>query len=237
MPCAQARLRVLAVLLPMLLAPPPAGAEPQAVAELRLEDGRVVRLAGIEFPNGAPEIGALPTSAGVRLEPAAPPQDRHGRLRAQVHATDGRWLQGELVREGAALVAPAEDVADATLRALLALEREAREARRGVWGGTAATAGPWPADAPQGLRAGYGLVTGRVVTVARARGFVYVNFGRRWRQDFTLRAEERIARRLARQGLDLERLEGRNLIVRGMVFETDGPMIELVHPAQIEVLE
>jgi hypothetical protein len=234
MPCAQATLRVLAFLLPVLLALP-AGAEPQPTAELRLEDGRVVQLAGIALPSGAPGIGPPPTLAGLRLEPATPPQDRYGRLRAQVHAADGRWLQAELVREGAALVAPGEDVADATLAALLALEREAREARRGVW--ATAAAGPWPADAPQGLREGYGLVTGRVVAVARARGFVYVNFGRRWRQDFTLRAEERVAGRLARQGLDLARLEGRNLIVRGMLFETDGPMIELVHPAQIEVLE
>jgi hypothetical protein len=82
----------------------------------------------------------------------------------------------------------------------------------------------------------YLLVEGRALEVARARGFVYVNFGRRWREDFTVRAEERVARKLAKEGLDVAGLAGRDLLVRGLVFEADGPMIELVHRAQVEVL-
>ena len=83
----------------------------------------------------------------------------------------------------------------------------------------------------------YVLVQGRVREVARVQDFVYLNFGPDWRRDFTVRAPAGFARRLAREGLDLAGLEGRNLLVRGPVFETNGPMIELVHPAQIEVLE
>ena len=78
---------------------------------------------------------------------------------------------------------------------------------------------------------------GRVRAVARAAEFVYLNFGEDWRRDFTVRADARDAARFARQGLDLERLEGREIVVRGLLFEANGPMIELAHPAQIEVME
>ena len=73
--------------------------------------------------------------------------------------------------------------------------------------------------------------------VARAQGFVYLNFGRRWKEDFTLRAEEATAKRLARAGLDLMALEGRNVLARGVLFEQDGPMIEITHRDQVEVRE
>ena len=79
------------------------------------------------------------------------------------------------------------------------------------------------------------LVRGRVQAVARAQEFVYLDFGDDWRRDFTVRAE---ARRpgLARAGLDLNQLQGRALMVRGALFEVNGPMIEVTHPAQFEVL-
>ena len=43
------------------------------------------------------------------------------------------------------------------------------------------------------------------------------------------------ARRLAAAGLDLAGLTGRNILVRGYLFDAAGPMIEVTHPAQIEV--
>jgi endonuclease YncB( thermonuclease family) len=238
---AQAMLRVAAVLLLLGVAAKSAMAEPVVVRveEVALGDGRIVRLAGIHVPDGseaAPVLEAALGTAGeasVRLDPPSPPLDRHGRLRAQLHGAG--WVQGEFVRQGLALVAPAPDVPDAVLTALLAIEREAREDRRGLWAEGAQ--GPWPAARVAVPVGAYVLVQGRVQDVARVQDFVYLNFGSDWRRDFTLRAPAGLARRLAREGLDLEGLEGRNLLVRGPVFETNGPMIELVHPAQIEVLE
>jgi hypothetical protein len=81
------------------------------------------------------------------------------------------------------------------------------------------------------------LVRGRVRAVARAQEFVYLNFGEDWRRDFTVRAAARDAAGFARQGLDLEQLAGQEVLVRGPLFEANGPMIELVHPAQIEVMQ
>jgi hypothetical protein len=213
-----------------------AGGEPapaamwEGQAELRLADGRLVRLAGVLVPPGTP---LDPPGAVARLEPDPPLQDRHGRLRAQLFAPD--WVQGELVRAGRAVVDPAPDVPAAVLGELLGLERAARAARLGVW--VDGALGPFPAGRVEAPPGGYVLVQGRVQAVARARSFVYLNFGRDWRRDFTIRAEIAHARRLARQGLDLERLAGRELLVRGWLLEANGPLIELMHPAQIEVVE
>ena len=64
--------------------------------------------------------------------PADAPRDRYGRLVAQVERADGVWLQGALLERGLAQVQtrPGE-----TARAdeMLAIERTARAARRGLW--------------------------------------------------------------------------------------------------------
>ena len=78
-------------------------------------------------------LDGLIGTAGLSLPPAPWPLDRHGRLRVQVHADAGAWLQGELVRRGLALVAPAPDVPEPVLAALLALERAARATGQGLW--------------------------------------------------------------------------------------------------------
>lgn len=208
---------------------------------VRVDDGRLVRLAGIavsDGPTGAEATAVVAELLGrgeVVLEPEAPPLDRHGRLRAQVRNAEGGWLQGELVRRGLALVAPAADVPPATLADLLALEKAARAARLGLWAD--ARAGPWPAGRVAAERGRLALVHGRVLDVARAQEFVYLNFGDDWRRDFTVRVEARRRRALAAAGLNLEALAGREVMVRGILFEANGPMIELSHPAQIEVLE
>ena len=212
-----------------------AAAGTAAEGDLRLGDGRPVRLAGIELDDsGRAELAVLAQGELV-LAPAAPPVDRWGRLRAQVRLAGGPWLQGELVRQGLAVVAPAEDVPEARLKELLALERDARAGRAGIWAGGAY--GPWPAAKVAAEPWHYVLAEGRVAKVARAQGFVYLNFGRRWKEDFTLRAEEATAKRLARAGIDLMALEGRNVLARGVLFEQDGPMIEITHRDQVEVRE
>jgi endonuclease YncB( thermonuclease family) len=211
--------------------------------ELLLADGRTVRLAGIwvDPADGAAASAASAALASwldgrlVTLDPPPAAADRHGRLRAQARAREGMWLQGELVRRGFAVAAPAPDVADGRVAQPLALEREARLAARGVWSGGAV--GPWPAERVAAERGRYVLVSGRVREVARVQDQVYLNFGEDWRSDFTLRAEARRARAFAKAGLDLERLAGRNVLARGHLFEIGGPMIELVHPAQIGVVE
>src|SRR5438552_1101260 len=106
---------------------------------LALEDGRDVRLSGIEVaPALAGETkSALDPLIGqiVVLRRLGPDTDRYGRMTVQVFVTrDGaeRWVQSDLVGRGYARVAArVGDRACAT--ALFARERAAREAKLGLW--------------------------------------------------------------------------------------------------------
>lgn len=210
-----------------------AAAVGQACAETpqaRLGDGREVALAGVMVP-AQPEPAGL--EAVTLTDPAATSLDRHGRLRAQVATADGRWLQAALVAAGRAVVVPAADVRPALLDELLGLERTARAARLGIWAD--GRTGPWPAQEVAARQGDYVLVRGRVREASRRQEFLYLNFGADWRRDFTVRAETGELRRLAAAGLDLAALAGRNILVRGYLFDAAGPMIEVTHPAQIEV--
>jgi hypothetical protein len=81
------------------------------------------------------------------------------------------------------------------------------------------------------------VVEGRVTKVAQYRKTTYINFGRRWRTDFTLIVKGRSHRYLKKHGLDLTSLKGRRVRVRGWIEERNGPMIRLTHPEQIEILD
>jgi micrococcal nuclease len=198
--------------------------------ELRLADGRVAVAAGIVL--AGPERSA---EGLAPVDPATVALDRHGRLRAQLRAADGGWLQAALVARGEAIVAPADDVPAAALTELLGLERTARAQGIGVWADGAH--GPWPAERVAAARGGYVLVRGTVAGLARRGAFTYLDFGTDWRRDFTLRADNRDLKAFARAGLAIESLQGRRILARGWLFESAGPMIELIHPAQIEVEE
>ena len=65
---------------------------------------------------------------------------------------------------------------------------------------------------------------------------MYVNFGEDSRQDFTIAARGQARRLMSSLGLDPKSLEGRRVRVRGWIERSGGPMIEIHHPHQIEML-
>jgi micrococcal nuclease len=237
----------------------PDGSAPLAVAQvlsgerLQLEDGRTVRLAGIRVPgalNHKRESGDVPDLPGPAAEARAalldllagqsvrlglaPTYDRYGELVAQVERADGLWLQGALLERGLAQVQtrPGE-----VARAALMLEREhaARAAGRGLWADPAFA--PRSAERVADAVGTFQIVQGRVRRVAATDDFVYLNFGPDWRSDFTLRVRRaELEDGFARSGIDILALEGRRIEVRGFVLDAAGPLIELSHPEQIEVL-
>ena len=75
-----------------------------------------------------------------------------------------------------------------------------------------------------------------MVQVAPTERFVYLNFGADWRRDFTVRIAKEVARGLADAGLDVASLPGRRIEIRGVVLEAGGPLIELSHFEQMQVL-
>src|SRR4029078_5794385 len=115
--------------------------------------------------------------------------DRYGRTQAHAYLREGdkrRWVQGHLLEQGLArayAVAGNRACADA----LLAAERGAREARRGLWSDAAYQVRP--ADRPlerARSRSTFQLVEGRIAAVAQVRGTIYLNFDADWRHAFSV---------------------------------------------------
>lgn len=178
-------------------------------------------------------LADLAVGKEVRLVPAERPVDRYGRLTAQVHLADGRWLQGELLRQGLARVATSLD-SRGEAAPMLAIEAEARRARRGLW-----TSPVYAVASPTTVRdriGSFAVVEGDVVAARRVKDRVYLNFGHDWRDDFTVTIAKPALPLFEKAGLDPLALQGRHIRVRGWVERYNGPAIEATHPEQIEVL-
>ena len=215
-----------------------------------LDSGDELRLVGIQAPKlplGRPDFTPWPLAAEakaalealvlerrVTLAYGGRRVDRYSRLLAHLTRDDGVWIQGELLRRGFARVYSFRDNR-ARVAEMLALEREARAAARGIWAHPyyAVRSGDKARNVPLDS---FELVEGRVLAAAVVKGRTYLNFGDNWRTDFTASVAPRDRRLFEREGHDLMALEGRSVRVRGWVRLRNGPMIELTHPEQIEVL-
>jgi len=212
-----------------------------------LDDGREIVLPAIETP-GAWARDALPALIGdqpVIVEPLSAQPDRYGRLQAKAFLVRGgtaRSLEADLVGYGAAMVGisggGAQRGADRCWPALLAAEKKARAAALGLWNDpdydTKAADNP---AAILGARGRFAIIEGKVLSVRETGGTIYVNFGRRWSEDFTVTILKRIGARFAAAGLEPKRLEDRWVRVRGFVEERGGPWIEATAPEQIEIAD
>jgi endonuclease YncB( thermonuclease family) len=208
---------------------------------LALTDGREVRLAAIKVPDAEPAgrlaLEKMLGSRAVTLKRLGDDKDRYGRLLAHVFAPDdARSIQQAMLAAGRARVAArVGDTACAS--ELLVAERAARAAKLGLWSDAAYA--PRPVDDPAAILAERGrftLVEGKIVSVRESGGTIYLNFGGRWSEDFTATILKRNERAFAAAGLDLKRLAGRAVRLRGVIEERGGPWIELYRPEQVEML-
>ena len=216
---------------------------------LVMEDGRQVRLVGIQAPKlplGRSHVKEQPVAAEaktaleslalgrtLRLSYGGRRVDRYDWQLAHLHDESGRWIQGDLLLQGLARVYSFRN--NRTLvKDMLTLEREARIARRGIWGHpfyrirTVTEAEKHPDS--------FQLVEGRVLDAADVRGWIYLNFGDDWRSDFTITICPKDRRRFRDVTPDLLSLQGRHVRVRGWIHRRNGPMIDVTHPEQIELL-
>jgi endonuclease YncB( thermonuclease family) len=209
----------------------------------RLEDGREVRLAGIEPASPekpAAELARALVSmlAGheVRLRGEDDSPDRYGRQPAYVWLVpDETLVQGELLAQGKAIVSAS--VTDRECAAtLMATEASAREAKRGIWADPLAIKNT---ESPGDILAGIGrftLVEGKVLSVRQAGATTYLNFGQNWTRDFAVTIPRRALANLAAAGLVPKSLENKRVRVRGFVEVRTGPRIEVLRAGQIELL-
>lgn len=236
-------------------APAPAATAVAEVVDgdtLRLGDGTIVRLAGIEAPKpplgvavgaswpsadaATAEVRRLVGSRPVGIAPSADASDRYGRHHVHAFLPDGRSLAIQLVVGGFVRVhwLPGES---ACLGPLLAAERLARAARLGIWS-TTEYAVRRAEDASLLARNGlYELVEGRVVSVGHGSSMVFLDFGRNYRSDFTILVAPPVADALGAAGMPVDGLAKRRVLVRGVIEDRSGPAIRLDDPAQLELVD
>lgn len=223
-------------------------------ASLMLDDGRVVRLAGLAAPT--PPLGrtlaswpraeaaraALAASVEgkvmeLRLAGAEP--DRHGRLVGFVTdlgSPDHAGVAAKLLSEG--LARRSGEAAERGCGATLALaENGAIRARLGLW------SEPYyeVRDAMDGagllaVAGRFVVAEGRVASVRTSAGRAYVNFGKRWRDALSLVLSEATLRRLGGFG-GLGVAAGARIRARGVVEARLGPTIEVTEASQIDRVE
>lgn len=189
---------------------------------LSLEDGRRIRMIGLN----SPELGKrgradepfavaarqrleslVAASAGrVRVLPGKDDRDDYGRTLAHLYDRQGRNLEEQLIAEGLGFVvavAPNVDLVECQQAA----EHKARQAGLGIWKRS-------PVVRAEQIKApGFTLVSGRVESVQRNRGGVWIEL----QGSVVLH----IAASLQR-GFDasmLKRLEGRTVEARGWVVD------------------
>ena len=240
--------------LPALAFCPSPGALPEAAVArvvdgdtLRLSDGRSVRLIGIN----APELGragrkaeafaeaarerlqGLVRASGgrVMLHAGVESHDRYGRLLAHAYDARGRNLEAALLAEGLGfMVALAPNTALTGCHQ--AAERQARQARLGVWRKP-------PLQSAAALRqGGFALLDGRVERAERNGAGFWLEF------DGPLVVQVPPPALEAFDAAWLAALPGKTLQVRGWVLDRRGRstpqqarwLLRVSHPAMLEVV-
>lgn len=208
---------------------------------LTLEDGRKIRLLGINTPEiegrnknaeaGGEEAKRWLMSAlkgkRVRLVVDAEPQDKYGRTLAHLFTEDDLHINLELVKGGFAAIS----IYPPNLRfseELIMAQREAEKANRGIWRLPDYRIKP-AANIRAGKHRGWQRISGRVKTIRMTRKFVY------------LPLNERVDIRLERANLVLfpnpRSYVGKNVEVRGWLNKSKERFSMLIrHPSAIKVM-
>ncbi|MDN5000652.1 thermonuclease family protein [Bradyrhizobium sp. GCM10027634] len=204
---------------------------------VRLDDGREVRLTGIEATATTKQaLTTLLTGREITLRGTDDTPDRYGRQGALVFIGDSDTsVQAILLAQGDALVSA--EIADRDCAtALMASEAEARRQKKGSWADPSAIKN---AESPDDILAGIGrfmVVEGKVLSVRQAGAMTYLNFGRSWTRGFAATISKRNLPAFESAGMTVKSLENKRVRVRGWVEGTMGPRIDVRLVGQVELL-
>ena len=217
-----------------------------------LDDGRKVRLVGIQAPElsfgrsgykpspfgevAKKEMETLSLGKSVTIYTGGATTDRHGRTLGHVIINDDNktWLQGEMLRRGMAHVYTFADNR-ALANEMLEIEKTARKNNVGIW---ASSLYKIVTDGQAEKHVGtYRLVEGKVLSAQKVGTRAYLNFGPVWRTDFTILVEKDGLKMFAESNMDVLSYQGKNVRVRGWLKNKNGPMIIATHPEQIEIIK
>ncbi len=220
------------------------------VLETPVLGAKEVRLVGVQAPKLAlgrknfqqwalaPEsrdaLEALVLNKRVSLFAGSREKDRHGRLLAHLRLVNGEWVQGVMLEQGWARVYTFADNRE-QIAEMLAIEDKARRAFRGIWRHPDYRA---VEALPHRVKIGdFQIIKGRVLRAQRVKKRMFLNFDENWRNDFTVLIPAAVDREFKKLGIDPLSFEGRKIRVRGWVRSWNGPLVELTHPEQIEVIK
>jgi endonuclease YncB( thermonuclease family) len=209
----------------------------------RMQDGREVRLAAVEDsasglpakPEQRAALESLLSGRDLTLH-GARETDRYGRVVAfvRVQGQDAP-VQSRLIGDGHLLVTAAIDDRDC-LTHLRTRETRARAAKRGIWAEPSALKNTEMAGDILALVGQFVVAEGRVQSVREAGATLYINFGRRWTQDFAVTISRRTVAAFEAAGVPLKSLERRKVRIRGWVEHRGGPRIHASSAGQIEMV-
>jgi endonuclease YncB( thermonuclease family) len=209
-----------------------------------LDDGREVRLSGIETPardESRSALEAMILGRRLVLQGSEAP-DRYGRVTGfAFEAGVTESVQSRLIAQGAALAAvdqSAKKGAKAGVTAcgedFRAAESAARVGKKGIWGSSTVIKNAEKTGDILAQIGQFAVVEGKPVSVRRSGSTFYLNFGRQWTRDFAVTISSRKMAAFEAAGFGAKALEQRRLRIRGWVERRGGPRIEAVVPGQIE---
>ncbi len=221
-----------------------------------LENGSRVRLIGIQAPklalgrenfkdwplaNEAKQaLSSLILGKKVRLDFGSQTKDRHDRILAHLFLLNDDnseiWVQKYMLEKGMARVYSFADNRFC-LDELLKAEAKARANKIGIWAHDYyKIRSAQKVKTLLNLENHYELVEGRVLKAEKVGSRLYLNFGKNWKQDFTIVIEKYGLRIFDKANINPLDYENALIRVRGWIEIKDGPKIEVTHPEQIEVL-
>ena len=212
--------------------------------DIRLGDGRTIRLAGIAWPSAAAPAARRTLAAHVAAMTvgddagvvALGQPDRWGRVSAQVFAGK-EWVQGRLVEDGLALAWP-EPAARGCWAELLERDMLARDGGLGVWSALGRRlAGLRLRDAASAGMSHRIVYEGRVRSVRPGRTITFVNFDGPRGKTPTLFIARRLSAEFARMGRDVATFSGKRLRVRAEFATAPALRLTVASPDGVEILD
>ena len=218
--------------------------DPQTV---QLHDGRIIRLAGVEFPDfNVQDAGEFALTATEILRDMFKGQavmiyqtkrkdwGRSNHLGHQIahiaRKSDGAWAQGTLLTLGLARAMTTQRNPEMALQ-MLAVEESARQAKAGLWEKPEYRVLK-PEEAEEHLDS-FQIVEGMVKSVALKDNRLYINFGVDWKSDFTVSIAPTDKRLFLKAGIDPMQWNNETLRVRGWIRSYNGAYMEIDHPQAV----
>jgi hypothetical protein len=203
--------------------------------EIKLADGRIARLAGLDvFSLARSRIAANWAQKPLKLALLAPRPDRWGRWLADFAAPAGQNLTDDLIDAGLARVKPEFETRGCEA-AWLALETRARAKSAGIWDDPGSVYDAADVADLAAADAKLVIVEGRLRRIGATRTRFYLDFG--GRGGFTVIVARKVGAAFQRRGVNLAALAGEKVRVRGYLDDRFGPRIELTDPLMIERTE